>query len=47
MRSFSDTQAPHLIIQMFDSLLQYAVRINALGDGIETLVFRKEKSLSF
>lgn len=30
MRSFSAIQARLLIIQMFDFLLQYAVRINAL-----------------
>jgi len=43
MRSFSDIQAPLLIIQMFDFFLQYAVRINALWRWYRNFSFQKRK----
>lgn len=46
MRSFSAIQAPLLIIQMFNFLLQYAVRINALWRRYRNFSFQKRRKAS-
>lgn len=46
MRSFSAIQAPLSITQMFDFLLQYAVRINALWGQYRNFSFENGKKAS-